>query len=349
MGREWSSRERMEAAVRGEEPDRVPVWPQIYAYAPRVCGMLFSQYCTGSRNLVKAQLEALELFGYDAVGAYPDITIEAEAIGSRVHVPRDEIPEVREPLVVDPSDLDSLHFPDPRQDGRMPMVLDSIRMLVEKTRGELMVFSGFQGPFSLCCHLRGLSQFIVDLYTNQSFARDMLKIVKEILMTYAEAQIAAGAHVIEIGDSSSQMLSPHQFREFAFPPLEEVMAAIDSQGALSALHICGDTNHILDDMARSGAHLLELDTAVNLSEAKQRVGNRVCILGNLDPVGVLLQRTEREVIEGSLSLITSTAPGGGYILSAGCEPPLATPSENIRAMVDACRRFGAYPIRRLEA
>jgi len=338
----------MEAAIRGEEPDRVPVWPQIYAYAPRVCGMLFSQYCTSSRNLVKAQLEALELFQYDALGAYPDITIEAEAIGSHVQIPRDEIPEVREPLVKEPSALDRLRVPDPRRDGRMPVILDSIRALVEKTRGKVMVFSGFQGPFSLSCQLRGLSHFVVDLYTNQSFAREMLKTTKEILVGYAEAQIAAGTHVVEIGDSSSQMLSPRQFSEFALPPLKEVFATVDSQGALSALHICGKTNHILEDMARSGAHLLELDTAINLSEAKKKVGNRVCLLGNIDPVGILLQKTEREVVEETRGLISSVAPGGSYILSAGCEPPLATPRENIRAMVDTCRRFGSYPISHLE-
>lgn len=337
--------ERMEATIRLEEPDRVPVWPQIYAYAPRVCKMSFYEYCTNANNLVKAQLAALKEFNYDAVGAYPDITVEAEAIGCEVHMPTNDIPEVKEPLIKSEGDLDKIRFPDPLMDGRMPLVVESIKMLRDKIGREVMIFSGFQGPFSLACQLRGLKELFIDLYVRPKFVKSLVEILTEILTQYGEAQVEAGAHVIEIGDSSSSLISPKQFEEFSYPFLRRIIEKIKRYGAFVALHICGNINPILNRVADMDIDILELDSLVSLEGAKEKVGRRVCLLGNIDPVKVMLHGTVEKVAEKAEECILEAAAGGGYILSTGCEPPLSTPLVNIKVLTDVAIKKGVYPIK----
>lgn len=87
----------------------------------------------------------------------------------------------------------------------------------------------------------------------------------------------------------------------------------------------------LEDMAATGAHILELNHKVSLREAGQRLGPGVCLMGNLDPVECLWR--------GTPSQVSAAASGqGAFILGSGCEVPVAAPPENLRAMIQAARR-----------
>ncbi len=91
-------------------------------------------------------------------------------------------------------------------------------------------------------------------------------------------------------------------------------------------------------MADSGADLVEIDHKVSLKTAKQLIGDRVCLIGILDPSAVLLYGTPERVAEASQQCIDDAGRGGAFILGSGCEVAYYTPQENMKAMIATARR-----------
>ena len=118
------------------------------------------------------------------------------------------------------------------------------------------------------------------------------------------------------------------------------MDAVTQAGAFPSLHICGKTTPILELMAGTGTKMLELDHLVDLAEAKQRVGNQVILMGNLNPTELLLTGSPADVEAAAKLCIETMGRDGRYILSSGCEVPPQAPLENIRAMVTAAEKYG---------
>ena len=150
----------------------------------------------------------------------------------------------------------------------------------------------------------------------------------EALVAFATACIEAGAHLVQAGDSlaSLDMISPATYRKWAWPAERRFFATInplaESHGAATLLHICGNMSAVLESMADTGAHILELDHKVSLGTAKERVGDRVCLMGNLDPVELLWRGKPEAVGLAARQAIADAGSGGGFILGSGCEVPV---------------------------
>ena len=97
---------------------------------------------------------------------------------------------------------------------------------------------------------------------------------------------------------------------------------------------------VLELMANTGAHILELDHKVSLRAAQERIGHRVCLMGNLDPVE-LLWRGSPAAVNGAAVQAISDTQGRGFILGTGCEVPVDAPRENLKAMIQAAHAGGS--------
>jgi uroporphyrinogen decarboxylase len=120
-------------------------------------------------------------------------------------------------------------------------------------------------------------------------------------------------------------------------PLETKMIdAIHEAGAAVKLHICGNISNIVQFMPKSGADIIDVDWMVSLSRARELVGPDVVLCGNFNPAGALLEGSPEDVAEEARECLK--AGGDRFILMPGCEVPLATPEENIRAFCpcDGC-------------
>ena len=165
----------------------------------------------------------------------------------------------------------------------------------------------------------------------------------EALIRFAQACLDAGANLVQAGDSlaSLDMISPATYRGWAWPYERRFFEALnplaERAGAATVLHICGNMTAVLDLMADTGAHILELDHKVSLRTAKERVGSRVCLMGNLDPVEVLWRGTPETVERAAREAIAEAGGQGGFILGSGCEVPVAAPQENLKAMIRTVR------------
>jgi len=115
-----------------------------------------------------------------------------------------------------------------------------------------------------------------------------------------------------------------------------VLQAWKEYGAKTLLHICGDSSKVLDLYAQTGADIIEVDHKVDLALARRIVGDRACVIGNVDPVTVLLQGTPESVRAASEGCLEA-GHGRGYVLGSGCVVPRITPIENVKAMVQVAR------------
>ena len=189
-----------------------------------------------------------------------------------------------------------------------------------------------EGALAEAADLRGVSNLMMDLVMNPGWVKELLERCVEVEVAFARAQVEAGAHVIGLGDAVASEISPGMYREFALPYERRIFEAVRQLGGVSRLHICGNTTHLLDDMPRSGAEIIDIDWMVDMRRAVERFDGTV-VCGNIDPVAILLQGTPEQVREA----VRANAEAGGrrWISAAGCEVPDGTPAENLLAHHEA--------------
>jgi uroporphyrinogen decarboxylase len=212
------------------------------------------------------------------------------------------------------------------------------------------------GPFSLASYLvGGTAEFLTQIalceadedQTKEAQLFRLMELSSDALIRFLRAGLEAGSDTAQAGDSlaSLDMISPSIYEKYVYPYECKVFSAISAEaqerGAVTILHICGDTRKILPLMAKTGADVLEIDAKVNLAEARDLAGNSVALMGNLEPTTVLFQGTADHVrLESENCLRSVDALSGGFILGSGCEVVPGTPVQNMRAMVDAAHGFG---------
>jgi uroporphyrinogen decarboxylase len=341
--------------MRRQPVDQVPVAPYMGNHGARVAGVPLGKYCRSGRVMAEAQFQAWREYGQDAVVAQSDNYYIAEGFGVEVEHYEDATPTLRTPAVRELGDIERLRVPDPRKNGRMPVYLEAIRRLAERTRGEVAVHAPGTGPFSLAAHLMGTVDFLLELAMadrdpagkgERSLVR-LLELTTDALIAFATACIEVGAHLVQAGDSlaSLDMISPAAYHKWAWPAERRFFTTINPlaarHGAATLLHICGNMSAALESMADTGAHILELDHKVSLRAASERVGNRVCLMGNLDPVELLWRGTPGAVARTAQQAIEDAGKHDGFILGSGCEVPIEAPGENVKAMIEAARRHGS--------
>ena len=344
---DFTGLERIEAAVNHEEPDRIPVFPLITYALARHVGYTVFEFSHDPRKLFKAISYGYEKFGYDGIIAYADVYLFAEAAGLKLEFPSDSVPNPSKSPINSIEDVEKLAVPDVYRDGRIPVLLEAIRLTSEKYGDKVAIYSGGQGPFSLAAEIRGLTNFLKDLYVNEELASKLVKYATEYMVELGKAQAEAGAHILHLGDSFAgpSIISPNRFAVWAAPNLKEVFQAWRSCGAITSLHICGDSSLIWPQIEETGTNIFEVDYLVNILEAKNFFNGKVCLMGNIDPARVLHRGAADNVIDEGRKCIMNAASGGGYILGSGCLIMPGFPPENISALVETAESYGRYTYR----
>jgi uroporphyrinogen decarboxylase len=341
-----TAHQRITAAIGLREPDSVPVVPQITYATSQVTGISFHEAMHSAEKMADALVAGYKAIGYDGVyvGWESSFNLVAEAMGCALWVPPGGIPTVSERVVNDPSDVDKIRAADPERDGRLPLHLKAVELVRREVGKDTPLFRYVPGPLTLASLLRGQEKFLLDLIKSPGLVRGILKPATESSRRFAVAAVEHGADIVVVADplASTSVISPRVFDEFAFRGISEVMAAISKAGGVPSLHICGATTPILERMAATGTRIIELDYLVDLKTAKKEIGRSVCIQGNMNPTGTLFGGRPEDVEREAKDCIMKASGGGGFILSSGCEVPLGTPLENVRAMVTAGRKYGRY-------
>ncbi|SHE99597.1 uroporphyrinogen decarboxylase family protein [Lactonifactor longoviformis] len=341
-----NSLQRIQAVLRGEIPDRLPVLPQSFMFAAQMDGYSIGQINRKPDIMAKCHLNSRERFGYDGCIIDVDDASLAEACGASVVYREDNVAVVKdsEPVLRDLREIDGLSLPDPLRDGRLPEWLEVTERIAEKAGDECFIIGrADQGPFNLLCLLRGAQQFMEDLITeDEEVILHALAWTTKAHVRFAKAQLEAGAHAASMGDAyaSPNLISPIAYRKFASPWEKMAVDEVQSREHPYAIHICGDTTGIIKEMGDTGARILEVDWKVDMGKARALVPENTVLMGNINPSDPMYLGTPVQV-EAQVKKIIEATRGRGIIVSSGCALGANTKPENVTAMVEAVRKYGS--------
>ncbi|MDN5362765.1 MAG: uroporphyrinogen decarboxylase, partial [Moorella sp. (in: firmicutes)] len=241
-----------------------------------------------------------------------------------------------------------------------PIVKKGGIIILKQVGGQVAIRGTGTGPFSLASHLMGTQRFLEELAMASvepegeaaKALRHLLELTSDALIDFAKAEVDAGADIVQAGDSLASIdgISPRMYQEWAWPYEKKFFDALNKYAqerkVMTLLHVCGNMTPVLSLMADTGAMILELDykvDKVDLAVNKAAVGDRVCLMGNLNPAELLLRGTAADVTAESQRCIDAAGKGSGFILGSGCELAYYIPQENVKAMIRVARQ-NHYPL-----
>ena len=333
-----NSLQRIQAAIRFEQTDRVPVIPQVFGHAAVIAGKTLGAYIRDGETLAQCQLKAIAHYGYDAVFALMDAGLETEAVGSRLLYRNDIYPCVEKYALDDIKGLDRLVIPDPNRSGRMPELLKAAGILRRELRNEVLIVGCVFGPMTLAMQLMGPEKALFLAVDEPDLFGRVLDFATGVAISFGQAQIESGVHTPLVFDPSASpaVVPPQFFREFLLSRLKRLFSALKSGGSLASwLHIAGPAEAILPYYPEAGVEIANFDYCVDPLRARKLLPE-TCLNGNIKPLS-FVEATTGDIYAECAGLLAQLGPGRGYILSSGCEIPPEAKPENVAAMVSATR------------
>ena len=342
-----TSLERVRKVLRGNIPDSVPICLLSFPSAARFAGFSVRDYCLSGDRMAKAQLAYWDEFGQDIIDIETGVAAMAEAVGCEVEYPENEPPWIIAPAIENLDDIDSLPEIDPFKSRGLAEFVRATEIISKKV-GQTVCIRGQsdQGPFSLASMILGLEKFLLALVEPEKSDRlhKLLAYAEKQIAKLCRAQIQAGSHFTMVGDSIAgpDVCSPKTYREFAFPYEKSLIENLKKANVEIGIHICGNATAIIEDMVKTGAPYFELDYKIDREHVRRITDDKVTIFGTLDPSDLLCNGTPDEITQKVREEILLMGQNGYFVLSPGCTLPGSTPIENIRAFVEAGRKFGQY-------
>jgi uroporphyrinogen-III decarboxylase len=376
-----TSKERMAAAMAGGTPDRVPVMCQMsIGHMLRATGASPSRFWHSADDFVEGLLSLRSRYRFDGIlvslhGHDPDwerrrVSTRRGRDGELVHwangdetwYPADDLPVVRPSLPrprplfdrFDPASLPSPPAYIPVSQGlRFALdpghLFDAVERVVARAGADYSVHGEVTSPLDYLLDLFGFEQAMLGFLDDPGRAQAVLGRFTDGIVEIAKGLAAAGVDAVKISSpfAGAGFLSRDFYRAFVLPYEGRIARTIEAENVRAYVHTCGDIHDRLELMAESGVSGIEcLDPPplgrVELEDAKRRVGDRVFLKGNIDPVHVLLRADRGDVAADARRRIEAGRPGGGFILSTACSIAPATPPENIMVLAELAEQHGVY-------
>lgn len=324
-----------------KEVDRIP------CVSPLQTGTLDLMEASGARwpeahddpeAMARLALAAHTVAGIENVRVPFDVTVDATAFGAVTgKATLDRQPSILEEPITTPEQLEQVELPDPLGDGRAPVVIDAVERL-SRELGDVPVICAIISPFMLAGQLRGSQNAIMEVMLKPAFMHGILDKASDWGVAYSLAALDAGADIISMVDATAtgDVLGPAQYEEFALPYQKRIVDAVHSKGGKAVLHICGKTTKNIELMAQTGVDGITVDQQMDIGWVKEQLKGKCATIGNVSPTNTLLRKTPEDVLAESKACIDA----GTDVLAPGCGFASETPLENMRALVEAAKRFG---------
>ncbi|MEN8227395.1 MAG: uroporphyrinogen decarboxylase family protein [Bacteroidota bacterium] len=330
--------ERIKAALEGKWTDRRPVMLHNFMMAAREEGITMREFRENPDKAAKAFINAAEKYKTDGVLIDVDTATLAGSVGVPVDYPDDEPARTHGTLIKSMDEVAGLPSVDVAKDEGIQRWLEITRIVKNYFGDEVFVRGNCdQAPFSLASMIRGSQDLMTDLLLDPEGVHRLLEYATEAGKQFIRLMAGTGADMVSNGDSVAgpEMIQPEFYREFAFTYEKQLIDEAHLLGLPYTLHICGNTNVILEDMVKTGADALELDYLTDIHEIYRLCHNSTLFIGNLDPSGIINFGTPVQVTEKTEELLEIYKGSPRLMINAGCAIPPDTPQENIQQMV-AC-------------
>ena len=293
--------------------------------------------CNGEKH-AQAIYEITRKYPSKASTVIMDLTVEAEAFGSVIEFPENDMPNVLGTLV-DASSVETLEVPS-LSCGRIQEYLLANKRAVELIK-DRPVFAGVIGPFSLAGRLYGMSEIMVDCYLDPDAVTMLLEKCTKFIEAYCLELKKTGCMGVIMAEPAAGLLSNEDCMQFSSVYIKEIVEKVQDDSFMVVLHNCGNTGQCTEAMLATGAKAYHFGNAVSMTEVLEQCPKDTLVMGNIDPVGVMRMMTPEGVAKEVAALLDRTSQYQNFVLSTGCDVPPNVPEANIRAYYDALAAYNS--------
>jgi uroporphyrinogen decarboxylase len=262
-----------------------------------------------------------------------DLSVEAEAFGSKIVFSDNEVPTVVGRMVETFEDAAALIVPPPGA-GRTGECIKAVETAARLSDGRPLL-AGVIGPFSLAGRLMDMTEIMIKCIIEPETAHLTLEKAERFITSYIRALKEAGADGVLMAEPAAGLLSPNLCRDFSTRYVKSIIDKVQDDTFLVVYHNCGNTLPLIETIIDTGARAFHFGNAVSLAEIITKIPADRLVMGNIDPSGSLLHGTPEQVRQETSALIEEMRGHRNFVLSTGCDIPPMTPLENIDAFFEA--------------
>jgi len=344
--------DRFLKALMRQPVDRTPVWMMRQAgrYLPeyratRAQAGDFMSLCKNTELACEVTLQPLERYELDAAILFSDILTIPDAMGLGLYFEEGEGPKFRKPVRTE-ADIEQLQVINTASD--LSYVTDAVSMIRRELQGRVPLI-GFSGsPWTLATYMiegqssRDFARAKTMLYTQPELMHQLLDKLALSVIDYLNAQIVAGAQVVQIFDTWGGALSHAAYQEFSLAYMQKIVSGLIKQAHGRDVPVILFTKGgglWLEAMADTGCHALGLDWTMDIGAAKKRVGDQVALQGNMDPA---ILRADPATIEREVQgILASFGAGNGHIFNLGHGITPDIDPQHAKVFIEAVHKFSA--------
>ncbi len=344
--------DRFIRALLRQPVDRTPVWVMRQAgrYLPeyrelRAKAGNFMTLCSTPELACEVTLQPLRRFDLDAAILFSDILTIPDAMGLGLYFSEGEGPKFKRTIDT-ASDVKNLTIPDPAD--KLRYVTDAVSLIRKELNGDVPLI-GFAGsPWTLATYMveggssKTFSKIKALLFSDPTSAHLLMSKLADSVAAYLNAQIEAGAQAVMVFDSWGGALTTAHYKEFSLAYMQRIVDQLirekDGQKIPVVLFTKGG-GMWLQDIANTGCDGVGLDWSVDITLARQQIGNQVALQGNLDPT---IMATSPAVIQQEVArILAGFGHGNGHVFNLGHGITPNIPTDNVAALVDAVHDISA--------
>lgn len=338
--------DRFLRALLREPVDRTPLWMMRQAgrYLPeyreiRAEAGSFMNLCTNPELACEVTLQPLRRYAMDAAILFSDILTVPDALGLGLYFSEGEGPRFERPI----STAAEIHALDPaRAASELGYVMDAVSLIRKELKGSIPLI-GFAGsPWTLATYMveGGSSKDFAKVkslaFNEPELMHQLLSKLATSVAAYLSEQIHSGAQAVQIFDTWGGALSHNAYREFSLRYMTEIIEQLPREADGRKVPVIVFTKgggQWLEAIADCGADAVGLDWTTDIGAARERVGDRVCLQGNMDPT--LLNASPERIRDEVAQILTSFGEGSGHVFNLGHGITPGINPDHVAAMVDA--------------
>lgn len=224
-----------------------------------------------------------------------------------------------------------------------------VKEAVEEANGESAVFGSTRSAFGFLFILLGLENLADAIYNEPELLQEIIEAADDYWTRLGLKLIECGCDALyvanDMGMNGRTLISPNQLRQLFFPSFRKQVAAWKAAGGRVLLHSCGNVDAVLEDLADIGIDAInniQVRAGMDLKSAKERIGDRVTLVGNVDATGIMCQPDQSLIAEAIQTVIDTAGQDGGLIIATDHSFHEGIPMENVIYFIDKAKELGVF-------
>ncbi len=338
--------DRFLKALMREPVDVTPVWMMRQAgrYLPeyratRKQAGNFMNLCQSPELACEVTLQPLRRYPFDAAILFSDILTIPDAMGQGLYFEEGEGPRFRKVIR---SEADVEQLPEIKTENDLTYVTDAVALIRRELNGSVPLI-GFSGsPWTLATYMiegGGSKDFRVAkefMYNNPEAMHLLLNKLADAVIDYLNSQITAGAQAVQIFDTWGGILTTTNYLDYSLAYMKKIVFNLINENEGRSVPIILFTKNgglWLESIADSGANAVGLDWTIEIGKARERIGERCALQGNMDPS--ILYASPQAIQAEVGNILASFGNGNGHVFNLGHGITPEVNPDNVSAFVDA--------------